>query len=176
MPALLELLKQSSGPPQGNRVADHALGAAVLPLRHQARALQDGYVLLDGGKRHVVVRGEFAHRRLSVHDPRQDVATRGIGERPEQLVQVVRHSVPTYNHLVVDNSTAERLPVRSESSSRRADRRHVPTGLTGVSGSRPCRTSITFRTARSIIAVRVSRVALPRWGASTTFSIVSSAS
>ena len=90
MPALLELLKQSSGPPQGNRVADHALGAAVLPLCHQARALQDGYVLLDGGKRHVVVRGEFAHGRLSVHDPRQDVATRGIGERPEQLIQSVR--------------------------------------------------------------------------------------
>jgi hypothetical protein len=90
VPALLELLKQSSGPPQGNWVADHALGAAVLPLRHQARALQDGYVLLDGGKRHVVVLGEFAYGRLSVHDPRQDVATRGIGERPEQLIQSVR--------------------------------------------------------------------------------------
>ena len=105
MPALLELLEQSSGPPQGNRIAAHALGAAVLPLRHQARALQDGDMLLDGGKRHVVVRGEFAHGRLSVHDPRQDVATRGIGERPEQLIQRVRRRVPNYNHLVVYRST-----------------------------------------------------------------------
>jgi len=89
VPALLELREQSSGPPQGIRVAGHALGAAVFALRHQARALQDAYVLLDGGKRHVVVRGEFAHGRLSVHDPRQDVATRGIGERPKQLIQNV---------------------------------------------------------------------------------------
>ena len=89
MPALLELLKQSSGPPQGNRVADHALGPAVLSLRHQARALQDGDVLLDGGKRHVVVRGEFAHGRVVIHDPRHDVAPRGIGEGPKQLIQSV---------------------------------------------------------------------------------------
>ena len=106
MPALLELLKQSSGPPQGNRVADDALGPAVLPLRHQARALQDGDVLLDVGKRHVVVPGEFAHGRLSVHDPRQDVATCGIGERAEQLIQSVRRWGPIYNHLVVYRSTA----------------------------------------------------------------------
>ena len=89
MPALLELGEQSSGPPQGIRVAGHALGAAVLALRHQARALQDGHVLLDGGKRHVVVRGEVAHGRVGIHDPRQDVATRGIGEGPKQLIQSV---------------------------------------------------------------------------------------
>ena len=43
---------------------------------------------------------------------------------------------------------------------------------TGVSGGRPASTAITLLTARSIMAVRVSRVALPRCGASTTFSIV----
>jgi len=86
---LLELREQSSGPPQGIRVAGHALGAAVFALRHQARALQDRHVLLDGGKRHVVLRGEFAHGRVGIHDPRQDVATRGIGERPKQLIQNV---------------------------------------------------------------------------------------
>jgi hypothetical protein len=63
-------------------------------------------VFLHRGKRHVVVRGEFAHGRVGVHDPRQNVATRGIGERPEQLVQGVRRSVPIYNHLVVDSSTS----------------------------------------------------------------------
>ena len=49
-------------------------------------------------------------------------------------------------------------------------------GRTGVSGGRPLSTAMTLLTARSTIAVRVSRVALPRCGASTTFSIVSSAS
>jgi hypothetical protein len=52
------------------------------------------------------MRGEFAHRRVGVHDPRQNVATRGIGERPEQLIDSVRRRVPIYNHLVVDNSMA----------------------------------------------------------------------
>ena len=102
---MLELLEQASGLPQSSRIADHPLGAAVLPLRHQARALQDGYVLLDGGKRHVVVRGEFTHGRVGVHDPRQDVAARGISERPEHLVQSLRRRLPIYNHLVVDSST-----------------------------------------------------------------------
>jgi hypothetical protein len=60
---------------------------------------------LHRGKRHVVLCSEFAHGRVSVHDPRQDVAPRGIGERPEQLVQHVRRRLSTYNHLVVDSST-----------------------------------------------------------------------
>ncbi len=51
------------------------------------------------------MRGEFAHGRVGVHDPRQNVAPRGIGERPEQLVQDVRRWLSTYNHLVVDSST-----------------------------------------------------------------------
>ena len=87
MPALLELPEQSSRTPQGVRVAGDALGASILPLRYQPGTLQDGHVLLHGGKRHVVVRGELAHGRVSVHDPRQDVATGGIGECSEQLIQ-----------------------------------------------------------------------------------------
>ena len=90
MPPLLELREQSSSTPQGIGVAGDALGASILPLRDQPGTLQHGHVLLHGGKRHVVVRGEFAHGRVGVHDPRQDVATRGIGERPEQLIQSVR--------------------------------------------------------------------------------------
>jgi hypothetical protein len=89
VPALLELRKQSSSTPKGIRVAGHALGASIPPLRYQPGTLQHGHVLLHGGKRHVVVRGEFAHGRVGVHDPRQDVATRGIGERPKQLIQGV---------------------------------------------------------------------------------------
>jgi len=43
-------------------------------------------------------------------------------------------------------------------------------GATGVNGGRPRSTARLFATARSAIAVRVSRVALPRCGARTTFS------
>src|ERR1051326_3332929 len=45
---------------------------------------------------------------------------------------------------------------------------------TGVSGGLPPSTASTFRAARSAIAVRVSRVALPRCGTSRTFSNPSS--
>jgi hypothetical protein len=51
------------------------------------------------------MRGEFAHGRVGVHYPRQNVAPRGIGERPEQLVQNVRRWLSRYNHLVVDSNT-----------------------------------------------------------------------
>jgi len=62
-------------------VPGYALGAAILAFGHQPGTLQHGHVFLHGGKRHVVMRGEFAHGRVGVHDPRQDVATRRIGER-----------------------------------------------------------------------------------------------
>jgi hypothetical protein len=107
---LLELREQSSRTPQGIRVARHALGTSILPLRYQPGTLQHGDVLLHGGERHVVVRGEFAHGRVGVHDPRQDVATRGIGERSKQPIQSVRRRVPIYNHLVVYRSMARWHP------------------------------------------------------------------
>jgi hypothetical protein len=87
VPALLELREQSGSTLQRIRVAGHALSASILALRYQPGALQHGHVLLHGGKRHVVVRGELAHGRVGVHDPRQDVAARVIGERPKQLIQ-----------------------------------------------------------------------------------------
>ena len=62
-------------------------------------------MFLHGGKRHVVVRCEFAHGRVGVHDPRQNVAPRRIGERAEQLVQNLRRRLSIYNHLVVYSST-----------------------------------------------------------------------
>jgi hypothetical protein len=86
-------------------VAGHTLRAAISPFGHQPGTLQHGHVFLHGGKRHVVVRGELAHRHVRVHDPRQDVAACGIGERSEQLVQRARRRLPIYNHLVVDAST-----------------------------------------------------------------------
>jgi hypothetical protein len=105
---LLELREQSSGTTHGIGVASHALGAAVLALCHEPGTLQHGDVFLHGSKRHVIVRGQLADGRVGAHHSRQDVATRGIGERPEQLVQGVGRCVSMYNHLVVDISTSGR--------------------------------------------------------------------
>jgi hypothetical protein len=105
---LLELREQSSGMTQGIGVAGHALGAAILLLGYEPGTLEHRDVFLHRSKRHIVVRGEFTHGGLGVHDPRQDVATRRIGERPEQPVQNLCRSVPIYNHLVVDISTRRR--------------------------------------------------------------------
>lgn len=89
MPALLELRQQTMGTADGVGVAGHALRATVLPLGHQLGAFQHGHVLLHGCKRHLVSRGQLADGRVGVHHTRQDVAPRGIGQRPEQLVHVV---------------------------------------------------------------------------------------
>ena len=102
---LLEPFEQSSRATHRFEVAGDALGAAVPPLRHEAGTLQHGHVFLHGGKRHVVPCGELAHGRVGVHDPRQDVAARGIGECAEHVVQDVGRRLSTYNHLVVDDST-----------------------------------------------------------------------
>jgi hypothetical protein len=87
VPARLELHQQLIGPVHGVEVAGDALRPAVLPLGHEVRTFQHGHVLLYGGKRHVIARGQFTDRRVGVHDPRQNVAARGIGQCPEQLVQ-----------------------------------------------------------------------------------------
>jgi hypothetical protein len=103
---LLERREQSGGTTQGLGVAGHALGAAVPAFGHQPGTLQHGHVLLDSCKRHLVVRRKFAHGRLGVHDPRQDVPTGRVSERAKQLVQGLRGCLPIYNHMVVDISTA----------------------------------------------------------------------
>jgi hypothetical protein len=107
MPALLEGGEQSRRVTQGSGVASHPLGAAILAFRHQPGTLQHGDVFLHRGKRHVVVLGQLADRGVGVHDPREDVTTCGVRERPEQLVQRVRRCPPIYNHLVVNSSTGD---------------------------------------------------------------------
>ena len=102
---MLELREQPGRTAQGIGIAGHALRAAVFAFRHQPGTFQHSHVFLHGGKRHVVVRGEFADGRLGIQDPRQDVATGRVGERAEQLVQGLRGGLPIYNHVVVDSST-----------------------------------------------------------------------
>jgi hypothetical protein len=98
------LREQHIDPADGVRIAGHALGAAILPLDHQSGTFQHGHVLLHGRKRHLVSRGQFTDGRVGVEHPRQDVPTGGIGQRTEELVQVVRRRLSTYNHMVVDSS------------------------------------------------------------------------
>jgi hypothetical protein len=103
-PAFLELGEQAVGAAQGVRVAGHALRAAIPALGDQPGPLEHGHVFLHGGERHVVARRQLADRRVGVHHARQDVAPCGVGERAEQLVEVVRRRL-TCNHMVVDAST-----------------------------------------------------------------------
>lgn len=79
MPLLLELGEQRAGTAHGVWIPGHALCAAVLPFGDQLGTFQDGDVLLNGGKRHLVPRGQFADRRVRAHHASQDVAPRGIG-------------------------------------------------------------------------------------------------
>ena len=111
VPALLELRQQAIGTTHGVGVAGHALGAAVLALGHQLSAFQDGDVLLDGCKRHRVSRRQLADGRVGDHDARQDVAPRGIGQGPEQLVHGRGRRLSMYNHLVVYISTPWQSPL-----------------------------------------------------------------
>jgi hypothetical protein len=62
-------------------------------------------VLLHGGKRHLVARRQLADGSVGVHHARQDVAARGVGQGPEQLVEGFRRGLLIYNHLVADAST-----------------------------------------------------------------------
>jgi hypothetical protein len=63
------------------------LRAAVFSLGDQLGSLQHGHVLLHGGERHLVTRGQLTHGRVGSHDPGQDVSARGIRQRAEQLVE-----------------------------------------------------------------------------------------
>ena len=81
-------------------------------------------MFLHGSERHVVVRGELAHGCVGGHDPRQDVATGGVGEGPEQRVHFVRNVAFIYNHVVVDSSTLPDVRSFGSEDYNRSDTRH----------------------------------------------------
>ena len=99
------------GPAYGARITSHTLRAAVLPLGDQLGSFEHGHVLLHGGKRHLIARGQLADGRVGVHHPGQDVAPRGVGQRAEQLVKRVRRWL-TYNHMVVYTTTSIDAPCK----------------------------------------------------------------
>ena len=118
-PAFLELGEQAVGPAQGVRVAGHALRTAIPALGDQSGPLEHGHVLLHGSERHVVAPRQLADRRVGVHHAREDVPPRGVGERAEQLVEVVRRRL-TYNQMVVNASTRPLAPRKENQITRSA--------------------------------------------------------
>jgi hypothetical protein len=89
VPSRLELRQQLIRATDRLGVAGHALRATILPLRHQPRPFKDSHVLLHGGERHLVPPGQLADRGVGVEYSREDVATGGIGQCAEQLIQLV---------------------------------------------------------------------------------------
>src|SRR5262249_24580577 len=75
--------------------------AAVRTLLNKTRALEHGDMLLHGGEAHLVPRSKSGHRRRFRERPRQDVASRAIGQGTEQLVERLVALFSTYNHMVV---------------------------------------------------------------------------
>jgi hypothetical protein len=69
-------------------------------LGDEAGPLQHRDVLLHRGEAHRVGVGQPRHRQLAPDRAEHDVATGGIGQRVEQVVDSVVGEL-TYNHLVV---------------------------------------------------------------------------
>ena len=63
-------------------------GAAFLGAQHQSGVFEHLQVLHEAGQRHRMGLGEVAHGRRPLGQPRNDVAPRGVGQRPEDLVEV----------------------------------------------------------------------------------------
>src|SRR5690606_10162126 len=98
------LVQQLLGATEGVGVAPHATFAALRFLGHQTGSLQDGDVLLHGRERQVVGSGQLGDRRLRGEGAPDDVAPGGVGEGPEDPVDLVvaeAQPLATYNHLVV---------------------------------------------------------------------------
>ena len=126
------------GAAYGARITSHTLRAAVLPLGDQLGSFEHGDVLLHGSKRHLIARGQLADGRVGVHHPGQDVAPRGVGQRAEQLVEVVRRWL-MYNHLVVYISTSFAPGARGEHTAQRS----LKLGQCSVSSARVGQTIVT---------------------------------
>ena len=87
-------------------VGGDQLLAAVCTLPDEPRAFEHGDVLLHRGEAHLVARGESRHRWRFRERPRQDVASRAIGQGPKELVERLV-ALCLYNHLVVRRKKSE---------------------------------------------------------------------
>jgi hypothetical protein len=96
-----EVFEELASAPEPRVVGGDQLLAAVCTLLNETRALEHGDVLLRGGEAHLVPRSKIGHRRRLRERPRQDVASRAIGQGTEQLVERLVALFSTYNHLVV---------------------------------------------------------------------------
>ena len=78
--------------------------AAMRMFCHQSGSFQDCHMLLHGGERHVVERGQLGNRDLAVEGSTKDVTAGCIGKGAKDPIHlVVGESLVriTYNHLVV---------------------------------------------------------------------------
>ena len=99
---LLELLQQPSRLGESFGVAADDAFAPLGVLGHESGILEGSDVLLHGRERHVVVRGQRRNRcRFAREQSRDDIPSRGIGQGPEEPIDIGIGEWRTYNHVVV---------------------------------------------------------------------------
>jgi hypothetical protein len=86
--ALGEVFEELASAMEPRMVGGDQLLAAVCTLLNETRALEHGDVLLHGGEAHLVTRSKSGHGRRFRERPRQDVASRAIGQGTEELVDL----------------------------------------------------------------------------------------
>lgn len=101
-PQTFELQKQRPRARQLLRIRTYNPLAALRVFADQPSLLKYGDMLLHGGKRHRIARGEHRDgRRLTRHDACDDIASCGVGEGTEDSVELVIRELRTCNHMVV---------------------------------------------------------------------------
>jgi len=96
-----EVFEELAGSLEPSVVGGHELLAAVCTLLNETRALEHADVFLHGREAHFVSRSKVGYRQRFRKRPRQDVASRAIGQCAEQLVERFIALLPKYNHSVV---------------------------------------------------------------------------
>jgi len=97
----------------GGDIAANELFAPLTSLGDQFRSFEHRDVLLHRGETHWIKQSERRNRMLPLKGPFDDVASRGVTQRVEELIRLLGRKI-IYNHMVVDY-----LFVRKMSSSLR---------------------------------------------------------
>lgn len=119
-PERLKLCERCLGAPNLVGVCTNQPLTARRGLGDESCGLEDGDVLLDGGERHVVLGCERTDGRLTCEGTPQDIATGGVGERAEELVELGLCEGLMCNHMVVyvGGCDVARLPPHNRDEAR----------------------------------------------------------